>query len=214
MRGLGFPLFETGEVEDANRVLYEVLKSREARLWEGFPILLVNASRDGKFDYDKIMSLCKNQKEKDRLLDFFVLSLAIYKYFHVQFLWENKIYKQFSGDKKKKVDIFLQFLRKNSDLRISDQILSSTRVKNIFENYFEEERTAEKRSSEKYEELSLEYALSQIFPPKQKSLFFKKLRGEKMTKTEREYYSRQVKKKVMALSNSKLHRLARKILES
>ncbi|MFH1877188.1 MAG: hypothetical protein ABH883_00065, partial [Candidatus Omnitrophota bacterium] len=67
-------------------------------------------------------------------------------------------------------------------------------------------------SEERFGELSLEYALSQIFSPKQKNLFFKKLRGEKMTKTEQEYYSRAVKKKITALSNSRLHKLAQKIL--
>jgi len=209
---LGFPLLETGEVEDVNRVLYEVLKSKETRLWEGFPILLANALKEGKFDYTKIMNLCKNQAEKNRLLDFIILSLAIYKYFHIRFLWGDKIYKQFSKDKKKKVKIFLEYLRKNSALRISNQLLSLTRIKNIFKNYFEEQGTVNKESREKYEELSLEYALSQIFPPKQKNLFFKKLRGEKMTKTEQEYYSRLVKKKIIALSNSELHRLAQKIL--
>ena len=54
MSRLGFPLLETGEVEDANRVLYEVLKNKETRLREGFPILLANASKEGKFNYAKI----------------------------------------------------------------------------------------------------------------------------------------------------------------
>ena len=34
-----------------------------------------------------------------------------------------------------------------------------------------------------------------------------------MTKTEQEYYSRSVKKKVLALANAELHSLARKLLE-
>ena len=64
----------------------------------------------------------------------------------------------------------------------------------------------------KSDELSVEYALSQVFSPKQKELFFQKLKGEKFTKTEREYYSRAVKKKVLALANDELHGLARKVL--
>jgi len=39
----------------------------------------------------------------------------------------------------------------------------------------------------------------------------KKLRSEKMTKTEREYYSRAVRKKVLALANADLHVLAVKL---
>lgn len=34
-----------------------------------------------------------------------------------------------------------------------------------------------------------------------------------MTKTEKEYFSRVIKKKIIALSNSELHDMARKILE-
>jgi hypothetical protein len=56
-------------------------------------------------------------------------------------------------------------------------------------------------------------ALSQVFSPKQSELFRKKLEGLPMTKTEQEYYSRSVKKKVLALANAELHALARKLLE-
>lgn len=209
---LGFPLFETEEVEDANKVLYEVSKSEETRLWEGFPILLANAAKKGGFDYSETLALCEDKNEKDRLWDLIALSMAVYSYFHLRFLWAEQILKQFSENKKKKFHIFLECLRKNADLQMGDRSLNSMRVKNIFENYFEEEKQAKKHSETKYDELSLEYALSQIFPPKQKVLFFKKLNGEKMTKTEQEYYSRTVKKKIMALSNTELHRLSKRIL--
>ncbi|MCD6516721.1 MAG: hypothetical protein J7L72_04780, partial [Candidatus Aminicenantes bacterium] len=63
------------------------------------------------------------------------------------------------------------------------------------------------------DEFDLEYAMSQLFSTKQKELFLKKLRGEKMTKTEREYFSRSVKKKVLALANSDLHKLAKKLVK-
>jgi hypothetical protein len=49
--------------------------------------------------------------------------------------------------------------------------------------------------------------------PKQKELFKKRLEGLPLTKTEQEYYSRSVKKKVVALANAELHGLARKLLE-
>lgn len=55
--------------------------------------------------------------------------------------------------------------------------------------------------------------MSQVFSPKQKELFRKKLEGDPLNKTEQEYYSRTVKKKVVALANSERHSLARKLLE-
>ncbi len=55
--------------------------------------------------------------------------------------------------------------------------------------------------------------MSQVFSKKQKELFLKKLKGEKLAKTEREYYSRVVKKKVLALANSDLHKLAARLVK-
>jgi hypothetical protein len=50
--------------------------------------------------------------------------------------------------------------------------------------------------------------LSTLFSEKQKELVLKKLQGEPLTKTEQEYYSRVVKKKLEALTNSELRRIA------
>jgi hypothetical protein len=55
--------------------------------------------------------------------------------------------------------------------------------------------------------------LSQLFSPKQKESFQKRLKEEVLNKTEKEYYSRRVIKKVSALANPELHRLAQKLME-
>ena len=44
--------------------------------------------------------------------------------------------------------------------------------------------------------------MSQMFSPKQKELFKKRLEGLPLSKTEQEYYSRSVKKKVVALASA------------
>ena len=87
------------------------------------------------------------------------------------------------------------------------------RVKGLFELYSEQKAEKDRRRKERYEDFSLEYAMSQLFSPKQKELFKRKLEGDTLTKTEQEYYSRTVKKKVVALANAELHSLARKLLE-
>jgi len=51
-------------------------------------------------------------------------------------------------------------------------------------------------------------ALSTLFPPTQKELVLKKLNGEPLTKTEQEHYSRIVKKKLEALANSEIRKIA------
>jgi len=50
--------------------------------------------------------------------------------------------------------------------------------------------------------------LDRLFSPKQKELVFKKLRDEFVTKTEREYYSRVVKKKLEAIADASVREIA------
>jgi hypothetical protein len=54
----------------------------------------------------------------------------------------------------------------------------------------------------------LPLALDLLFSEKQKELVFKRLKGESMTKTEREYYSRVVKKKLAAIADKEMQRVA------
>jgi hypothetical protein len=93
-----------------------------------------------------------------------------------------------------------------------EDYLSWDNVKNTFNNYY---RNYEDSNIRNYlankDESDFEFALSQVFSIKQKDLLKKKIRGEKLTKTEREYYSRVVKKKLIALSNSDLHNIALKL---
>ena len=51
--------------------------------------------------------------------------------------------------------------------------------------------------------------LDLLFSEKQKELVFKKLRGQHLTKTEREYYSRVVKKKLAPSPTGKCRRWLR-----
>ena len=58
----------------------------------------------------------------------------------------------------------------------------------------------------------LDVLLNRLFSPKQKELVFKKLDGKAFTKTEREYYSRTVRKKLEAIANEQVNELARKLV--
>ena len=59
---------------------------------------------------------------------------------------------------------------------------------------------------------SLDIYLDRLFSPKQKELVLKKRDGEFFTKTEREYYSRIVRKKLEAIASENLVELARKLV--
>ncbi len=54
----------------------------------------------------------------------------------------------------------------------------------------------------------LDASLDRLFSPKQKDLVFKKLHGEAFTKTEREYYSRVVRKKLLSIADAQVNHIA------
>lgn len=211
---LGFQLMETEDDFNANETLAEVVKSKNTRLWEGFPVLLANAAQNYHFDYDELVEnyLTKNSERKD-FHNLLILSLALYQYYHLSFLWSDQIKKRLSNEEVDHVKNWRNSLAHNIFISFAKKSLDSSRLKEIFNNYFEENVEKTKQMKEKYEELSLEYALSQLFSPKQKELFQKKLQGLPLSKTEKEYFSRTVKKKVSALANPELHRLAQKLMD-
>lgn len=209
---LGYPLFESEEALDANATLADVVKSKDPRLWEGFPVLLANSAEKGLFDYDKVKWCLKKPLDKSCLTSLVLMSLALYKVLDLKFSWTDKFYRSLSKNAEKEFNVLYKKLTKNLDFEVGHQVMSATRVKNTFDNYFRETETRLDNLVSMKEEYALEYSLSQVFSPKQRELFLKKLRREKLTKTEKEYFSRVVKKKALALANPELHRLAQRLL--
>jgi hypothetical protein len=209
---LGFPMFEPSEELDVNETLAEVVKSNDTRLWEGFPVLLSNAADSYQFDSDQVEMRLPTKDLKEQYHRLLLLATAVYSYYHLSFPWLTKQKKGFSKKDQSLVKDWRDALVHNQAPNWAEDF-DAERVKGLFELYFEKKAAKEKRRKDKYDEFSLEFALSQVFSPKQKELFKKKLEGDLLTKTEQEYYSRTVKKKVVALANSELHSLARTVLE-
>ena len=208
---LGLPLFEVEHNIDVNKTLSEVIMSKNMRLWEGFPVLLANAAKEG-FDYHSIANQLKTEDDKHIFFLLFSMSCAFYKYEHIKFAWLNKLYKELTIKDKDRIKEFSLFFKTNNEFTVAQKQLDPQRIKKMFTSYYKEKDINMNRLTPAYNELSLEYALSQTFSPKQKELFFKKLHGEKLTRTEIEYFSRVVKKKVMTLAHPEVHRLAQKLL--
>jgi hypothetical protein len=210
---MGFPLFETGEAEDANLTLADVVKSKDLRLWEGFPVVLATSTENGRFDYAKTAGCLKRRTDKLILASLAAMSLALYKALHLKFFWADTLARSLNAERRKESEAYFDLLKKDQDLKVAGRSMSSQRLKSVFNSYFKKADQNLNDFLSAKEGLGLEYALSQVFPPKQKELFLKKLKGEVLTKTEKEYFSRVVKKKVHALANADLHRLSRKLLE-
>ncbi|MCK4912554.1 MAG: hypothetical protein KAS05_02390 [Candidatus Omnitrophica bacterium] len=210
LASLGLPLFQTEEYLDVNKALSDTVKSKNVRLWESFPLLLVNASKRNEFSYREVARMLENNFYGQLFKDLVFVSLAFYKYLHLKFGWASNLFSQsvFSNSDKETFNSFLECFEKNQDVVVFERRLNLERMKNVFNNYFEKDDVSVNDLRVRRDNLSLEYAMSQLFTSKQKELFLKKFRGEKMNKTEREYFSRVVKKKVLALANSELHHLA------
>ena len=210
---LGFSLMEPKEDFNANKKLAEVVKSKDTRLWEAFPVLLANAAHEYSFDKDQVLKNLTTREDQESFQDLLLLSLALYQYYHLSFDWSNPLKKQLSDQDAARLQKFRNNIAHGDVFYVGKKRFIPDRLFEIFNNYFKKDAEKTKQLKEKYEELSLEYALSQVFSPKQKELFKKKLKGEPLNKTEREYYSRAVKKKVSALANPDLHRLAQKLMQ-
>jgi hypothetical protein len=210
---LGFPMFEPNEDPDTNETLAEVVKSNDTRLWEGFPVLLANAAENYQFSLGQVLQQLDTEEQKQLFHQLVLLSASVYSMYHLSFSWFNKLKKDFSDKDKKHIKVWRNNLVHRQALQDGDDQFDSKRVTGLFELYFEQKVEKERMRKEKLQEFSMEYALSQIFSPKQKELFKKKLEGNPLSKTEQEYFSRTVKKKVVALANSELHALSRKLLE-
>lgn len=210
---LGFPMLEPVEELDVHKTLAEVVKSRDTRLWEGFPVLLANVAENYSFSFERVEQILAHKELREQFHRLVLLSLAVYAAYHLTFSWSNRLNRNLTNEDKALVRSWSNKLVHNQDLAWNDVKFDSERLKNLFELYFERRAEKSRRRKEKYEEFSLEYALSQVFSPKQKELFKKRLGGLPLTKTEQEYYSRTVKKKVVALANSELHALSRRLLE-
>jgi transposase len=209
---LGFPLMEVVSDFDVNETLAEVVRSRDARLWEGFPVLLANAAQNHSFDLDLVLHKLSNKADRENFHVLMLVSLAMYQFHHLSFYWANQFRQSLSENDLEQLKSMRNALYHDQSLEFGQVSFEPVRLKEMFKRYFEQNVEKTKQLRETHDELSLEYSLSQVFSPKQKELFKKKLEGLPLTKTEREYYSRTVRKKVSALANPELHRLAQKLL--
>lgn len=210
---LGLPLFQPSETVDVNATVAEVVKSSDTRLWELVPTLLANAAEDYRFAPEELYDLLPDGKSREDLSKLFLLCAALYSLYHLSYPWCERLKRRLTSEEKSLVKTWRQHLIQNQPIVWDEREFDPERLKRSFELYIEQSTEKSRRRKEKHEEFSLAYALAQLLSPKQAELFRRRLDGLPMTKTEQEYYSRSVKKKVVALANAELHSMARKLLE-
>ena len=209
---LGFPVFEKNDVQTANSTLAEVVQNKDIRLREGFPVMLVTSIEKQWFNYTEALKHVGFQGTAG-LNSFIVMSLAVYEVMHLTSPEIALLRKQFKAEDDRDFLYFREKLKNDEDFTLLGQMMSSERIKTTFNSYRGEIQAGLTELLSMKDGHDLQLALSQIFSPKQKELVLKRLRGEKLSKTEREYYSRVVRKKILALANPELHKLSQKLLQ-
>jgi hypothetical protein len=209
---LGYRLFTSEKERLSSKrvldVLDELSGSEDSRLIEAFPLVLANCAHRGiKLDIPGLLSRYSRRSQRRTNLEKLILASA-------------DLMAQEDLEKPEGFDDNLSPLRaKHGDL-LKEEVLdlgkrrsvSTERLRNSLRRYaIDLERSESGRERNRRRQLQsfqLDLHLSTLFPPKQKELILKKLKGDSLSKTEQEYYSRVVKKKLEGLANSELRKIA------
>jgi hypothetical protein len=199
---------EVGE-DQVVELLAELVDSKDLRLVEGFPVVLANCAQRGmNFDFTALLAKYKPRSRKRQNLEKLLLLSS-------DLLTQEGLDKPEGLEEVKK-----SFKDKYGDLLANEVVtlgaktsLSTERLRNTLRRYsstLKTSRSTRKREKDKQRRsFQLNYFLSTLFSPKQKELVLKKLNGEPLNKTEKEYFSRTVKKKLEALNNSEVRKVAK-----
>lgn len=216
---LGFGLFRPEEKINLQKTLKNLVESTDPRLFECFPMVIYNCSTNkNERNYCDFNSLVKgfraNKENQEAFLQLLYLSFLTFKLFNEKEHLVSDLDKFF-----KKNNVLTRF-KKNFDNRFVDSLnvnvgntaLDLGRMKNIFLNFvIAKEEGKQKTLTETLEfkkDLQTELFLSRLFSPKQKEIIKKKLRGEKLNQSEAQYYSRVIKKKLQAIADTEIQKVA------
>jgi hypothetical protein len=214
---LGYRLFiiekERLSREKILDVLDELSGSEDSRLIEAFPVVLANCAHRGiNLDMGGLLSRHKQGTQGRANLEKLILG-------------SSDLLTQEGLEKPEGLDRTVEPLRAKYGELLREEILdlgknrsvSVERLRNALRRYARDlersESALERVKKNQLRSFQLNLHLSTLFPPKQKELILKKLKGEALSKTEKEYYSRVVKKKLEALTNNELRKIASTIIK-
>ncbi len=189
-------------------VLDDLSGSEDSRLMEAFPVVLANCAHRGiKLDIRNLLSRYERESQRRTSLEKLILASSDL------LTLEGLDQPEGLDDAMDPLRLKYGDLLKEEVLNLSSRMSVSTdRLRNTLRRYATDleksESTREKDKRSQLRSFQLNLHLSTLFSPKQKELVLKKLNGEPLSKTEKEYFSRVVKKKLEALANSELRKVA------
>ena len=190
-------------------MLEELVDSEDPRLVEGFPVVLANCARQGlNLDFSALLSRQKPDSRTRQDLE--LLLLVSSDLLTQQGLDQPGNLKSLSKTIRAKYGDPLS----NDAVTLGNKVsLTTERLRNTLKRYTTEMVTArttrEREKDRQQRSFQLNYYLSMLFAPKQKELVLKKYHGKPLNKTEQEYFSRNVKKKLEAMTNKDVMKVAK-----
>ena len=216
----GYDLMRPQSAKPGEELLVELLQQNDVRLLEGFPVVLAHLLREKETleweDKKWRPSNHVSKKTEHRLVVMMALSHLLFELFGMENYSPRVLNLLARWLGAKKTAKFLEQFRgpflKSQPVPMDRLELSTERLKNNFRNYVvhreESDEVPKKRRA-----LELDLLLSELFTSRQKEVLKKRLEHKDLTKTEREYFYRVVKKRLKALASEELHQMARELVE-
>jgi hypothetical protein len=212
----GYELLKPSPSASGEQVLARLARQDEVRLLEAFPVVLARLLHDRQaLDWESKRwkpSDDFSPPEEKRLA--FLLAASFWVLTSSGLTKHEKRLRQLLR-KFKQGPQFVESLgplfESSETLRMDGLELSAERLKNSFRLYhirlFKNEQAEKKRQA-----LQFDLLLSELFTTRQKELLRKKYLNEPMTKTEKEYFYRVLKKRLKALAHAEIHQFARRLV--
>ncbi|MSR77269.1 MAG: hypothetical protein EXS63_03440 [Candidatus Omnitrophica bacterium] len=213
----GYPLLKPPTQPEL--VIKSLLEQDDFRLLEGFPVVLAHMLQEQEtFDWGTsaqgLGSL--SGKAQKRLLHFLALSYLLFQTEGLTQGCKSRVLEMLFKfpDGEQVLENVQALFAESEALKVGSETFSVERFKNTFHTYWVQMKTSPKDADleKKKHDLEFELLLSEVFTPRQKLLLRKRLGQESLTKTEREYFSRVLKKRLRALASDELHRLAQQLM--
>lgn len=198
---------------DPEATLVQMVSSDDVRLLEGVPVVLTNMLLN-----KQSVNLEDVEKSLPNVLRRRFRMLAAVTFLFLFWVPDSDPAREFlrhylSEREPSLIESMKSRLSKKEKLALGANVsLDTHRLEKTYKNYVVEEFLAtEANLSKKIEnerQTQLLDALSELFTDKQRSIMFKILNRDQLTKSEKEYYSRVIKRRLKALRNPDLQTLA------
>jgi hypothetical protein len=208
---LGYNMLASERV-DPLQTLEGLLLQKDERLLEGFPAVL-SMVVDNKFATAvDVFNYFKGRESYATFLNCLLLAFAVYRTVGYAPEWLKGVLDLLTDDEREKVKELDETLTRNNAVTVGGISFSSERLKRTFERYKIDKLSATQEWSKRHSSFQFDFALSQLFTARQREILLKKARAESLSKTEQEYFSRVIKKKLLALANEEVRTFVKQIV--